>query len=60
MDDELLTVQEVSKKLRVSTATVRRLLVRGDIPARKVGVRQWRISAAALRAYIQTDQRTKK
>jgi excisionase family DNA binding protein len=53
MEDELLTVEEVAAKLRLSTATVRRLLARGDIQARKMGVRQWRVSAAALRAYIE-------
>jgi excisionase family DNA binding protein len=53
MEDELLKVEEVAGRLRISSATVRRLLARGDIPARKVGLRQWRVSAAALKAYIQ-------
>jgi excisionase family DNA binding protein len=33
--------------------TVRRLLREGEIPGRKVGKRQWRISAAVLRDYIE-------
>jgi excisionase family DNA binding protein len=57
MDDELLTVEEVAKRLKLSTATVRRLLTRGDIPARKMGVRQWRVSASALRAYIEGGEK---
>jgi len=53
MEDELLTVEEVAGRLKISGATVRRLLARGDIPARKVGLRQWRVSATALKTYIQ-------
>lgn len=56
VEDELLTVQDVSDRLKISTATVRRLLARGDIPARKVGVRQWRVSVTALRNYIEGEQ----
>ncbi len=52
VEDELLTVEDVAARLKLSTATVRRLLARGDIPARKVGVRQWRVSAAALHRYL--------
>jgi excisionase family DNA binding protein len=57
MDDELLTVEEVAARLKLSTATVRRMFTRGDLPARKIGVRQWRVSAAALKAYIEGERK---
>jgi excisionase family DNA binding protein len=59
MEDELLTVDEVATKLKVSPATVRRLLAKGDIPARKIGPRQWRVSSAALTAYLRADEKPK-
>jgi len=37
--------------------TVRRLLREGRIPGRKVGVREWRVSAAALMAYIEGGEK---
>lgn len=52
-----MTVDEVAKTLKVSAATVRRMLVRGQLPGRKVGVRQWRVSAAALKSYIAGDDK---
>jgi excisionase family DNA binding protein len=56
MEDELLTVEEVAARLKLSTATVRRLFARGDIPARKIGIRQWRTSAGALKKYVEGDR----
>lgn len=53
MEDELLTVEEASKRVKMHPVTVRRLLRDGQLPGRKVGVRQWRVSAAALKAYIE-------
>jgi excisionase family DNA binding protein len=44
---ELLTPAEVALKMRVSAATVRRLIDRGEIAAFRVG-HQWRIPASAL------------
>lgn len=53
MDDELLTVKQVATRLKLSTATIRRMLVSGKIPAIKAGVRQWRVSAKALQEYVE-------
>ncbi|MDR3739312.1 MAG: helix-turn-helix domain-containing protein [Terracidiphilus sp.] len=53
MDDELLTVEEAAARLKMHPVTVRRMLRAGQLPGRKVGARQWRVSAAALRAYIE-------
>jgi excisionase family DNA binding protein len=52
-DDELLTVDQVGGRLQMHPDTVRRLLREGRLPGRKVGVREWRVSAAALKAYIE-------
>jgi excisionase family DNA binding protein len=42
MTDEVLTIAEVAKKLRVSEATVRRMIGSGELEAFKVH-NQWRI-----------------
>jgi excisionase family DNA binding protein len=55
MEDELLTVEQVATRLKLSTATVRRLLARGEIRGRKVGERQWRVLADALKVYIEGE-----
>ena len=57
MEDELLTVEEAAARLKMHPVTVRRLLREGQVPGRKVGVRQWRVSAAALKAYIEGGER---
>lgn len=45
------TVEEVAKILRVSTATVRRLLKAGEIEGFPVG-NQWRVTQEALDKYM--------
>jgi excisionase family DNA binding protein len=57
---EYLTPQEVGKKLRMHERTVRRLLAEGSLPGQRIGSRQWRVSAAALKAYIETGQKAPK
>jgi excisionase family DNA binding protein len=52
--DDLLTIEEIAAKLRVNLDTVRRLLRQKKLPGVKIGA-QWRVSAAALRAYIEGD-----
>jgi excisionase family DNA binding protein len=51
--DELLTVEQAATRLQMHPVTVRRLLREGHLPGRKVGARQWRVSADALQAYIE-------
>jgi excisionase family DNA binding protein len=53
MSDELLTAEQAAERLQLHADTVRRLLREGEIPGRKVGKRQWRISAAVLKDYIE-------
>jgi len=52
--DDLLTIEETAAKLRVNLDTVRRLLRQKKLPGVKIGA-QWRVSAAALRTYIEGD-----
>jgi excisionase family DNA binding protein len=53
MEDELLTVEEAAVRVKMHPDTVRRLLREGQIPGVKFGKRQWRISAATLRAFTE-------
>jgi excisionase family DNA binding protein len=56
-EDEYLTADQVSEKLQLHARTVRRLLVSGELPGKKIGGKEWRVSAAALRAYIEGGQK---
>ena len=47
----ILTVEEVSKILKVSTQTVRAVINGGELPAKKVG-RSWRILEEDLHAFM--------
>lgn len=51
MTQQYLTVEEVSKFLRVSTPTVRQLIESGELKAVRVG-RQYRIAREDLDDYI--------
>lgn len=51
---EFWTAEQVAQKLQLHPRTVRRLLTSGELPGKRVGGREWRVSAAALRAYIET------
>jgi len=48
---EMLTIQEVAAKLRVSVRTVRRMVERQELAARKVG-RQWRFPVKNVTDYM--------
>jgi excisionase family DNA binding protein len=52
MDDELLTVEQAAQKLQMHPDTVRRLLREKTLPGVKMGPRQWRVPASALRHYV--------
>ena len=56
MSDELLTVEQAAERLQMHPDTVRRLLRDSQLPGRKIGARQWRISADALKAYVEGGQ----
>lgn len=43
-----VSIQDAASALAVSTKTVRRLIARGDLPAKRIGLRMIRIPVAAL------------
>lgn len=49
--DALLVVDDVAEHLRCSTEHVRRLIRRGELPARKLG-RTWLVDPADLRRFV--------
>lgn len=53
--EELLTVEEAAAKLKLATATVYRMVRRGDIPAIKIG-KVWRISSKRLAALFEEEE----
>jgi excisionase family DNA binding protein len=59
VEDEVLSVDEAAVWLKMDAVTVRRLLREGRLPGRKIDARHWRISADALKAYVEGDQNTK-
>jgi excisionase family DNA binding protein len=50
--NELLTIEQAAEKLQMHPETVRRLLRKREIPGVKLGRREWRIPADALREYF--------
>jgi excisionase family DNA binding protein len=53
MGDELLTVEQAAGRLQMHPDTVRRLLREGQLPGRKIGARQWRVSSDSLKAFVE-------
>lgn len=51
MDDQMMTVDELAKMLRVSTKTVYRLLKRGELPALRIG-HHWRFSRKDVHRWL--------
>jgi excisionase family DNA binding protein len=45
---ELVSITEAADRLSLSTKTVRRMISRGDLPARRLGARAIRIDASDL------------
>jgi excisionase family DNA binding protein len=56
-EPEYLTPEEVAGKLRIHERTVRRLLADGKLPGQRIGAKKWRISADALKAYMEGGQK---
>jgi excisionase family DNA binding protein len=56
---ELLTIPEVSKFLRVSPATVRRLIARGEMPFVQIG-RRYLFRSSDLEELVRTKRREPK
>jgi excisionase family DNA binding protein len=52
MEDELLTVDEAAKRLKIHSVTLRKMLREGSIRGMKFGAREWRIPDSALKEFI--------
>lgn len=52
MNDELLTVDQAAKRLKIHPVTVRNMLRAGTINGMKVGSQKWRVPESALREFI--------
>ncbi len=59
VNEEVYTVEEVAKRLKVNVRVVRRLIDKGELTAFKVG-KEYRIRASALENFVkQREQRDK-
>ncbi len=56
MDGQILTLEEVSRYLKVNKATIYRMAQTGKIPALKVG-KVWRFQRTRLEAWLISQQR---
>lgn len=56
-EDAVITVQEVSKYLRLAESTVYKLAQEGKLPGRKIGGR-WRFSRESLQRWLETTNVT--
>ena len=54
-NDRILTVEQAAELLQVHYETVRRWMVNGEIPGRKIG-RGWRIVESDLKRWISEGQ----
>jgi putative molybdopterin biosynthesis protein len=50
-DTTMYTVEEIAKMLKVSTETIRKLIARGEIKAKRIG-KQYRVTQEALDEYL--------
>lgn len=55
MDDQILTLEEVSRYLKLHKATVYKMAQAGKIPALKVG-KVWRFKRAKLEAWLERQE----
>lgn len=49
--EQLLETREICRVLGISRPTFQRMIVRGELPVRKIG-RKWKITPTALRDFI--------
>ena len=53
MEQAYLTAEQVAEQLQMHPRTVRRMLADGRLPGTKIGKKEWRVSAAALKSLIE-------
>lgn len=58
-DPDYMTPEQVAEKLQMNPRVIRRMLASGKLPGKRVG-RIWRVSAAALKAYIEGGEKPAK
>ena len=56
---DLMTLEEVARYLKVTKRTVRTMIERDGLPAFKMGPRQWRVVREELEAWLSTLKRGK-
>ena len=54
-EPEYLVVEEVAARLKLREKTIRDWILRGELPAYKLG-KEWRFSRAALVAWLSTPE----
>jgi len=57
MEDEMLTVQEVARQMKVSERTVRNWIEKDGLVAFPIGKRGYRIARSDLNAFIERRKR---
>ena len=57
--DEILSIEEVAKRIGLHPKTVRKHITDGKLPARKVG-RQWRVLGSDLERFVGGDEASPK
>lgn len=57
MDDEMLTVQEVARQMKVSERTVRNWIEKDGLVAFPIGKRGYRVARSDLNAFIERRKR---
>lgn len=55
MNDNILTIKDTAKYLKMGTSTIYKLILRGDLPAIKVGSK-WRIRKNRLDQWIEEKE----
>lgn len=55
MEDNIYTIEDAARYLKLAVITIRRLIDRGEIKASKVG-RRWRIKKNDIDEYLQKSQ----
>ncbi len=53
MERAFLTAEQVAEQLQMHPRTVRRMLADGRLPGTKIGTKEWRVSADALKQFIE-------
>jgi len=59
MEEEFLTVREISERLRIDEETIKRMLRKGQMPGYKIGG-VWRIDRKDFTDYLARQKNTQK